>query len=400
MSKIWLIAERQFKKEVLSRGFLIALLSLPLFIGFSVGMAFLGIRLESNSTTLGYVDQSGFLTPIPPISESDELRFVSFDSPEEARIALEAQQIDAYYVLPADYRTSRRAELVFVEAPGGSSTRIFTDAVRMNLLSGQSPEVIERLMNRPDLTVRATNLGKTFPSGGPDAGSIAPVAGAVLFAFLVLTISTTFMVALVEEKENRTMEVMVTSISTQQMLAGKVLGIVAMAVLLFLFWSAVFLAAIWISANVLEIGWFRSIDIHWQDIGLLVMVMIPSFITFAAFMMLLGSTLIDSQEAQQVGPMMFMVLFLPLYLFFLIAQNPNGVLALAFSMFPLTSIPTMAVRSGFMQIPAWQYLASAGIAMLSAIILIWLAGKAFRLSMLRYGQRLRWGELFGAGASK
>ena len=400
MNKVWFTAERQFKKEVLSRGFLIALLSLPVFIGFSIGMAFLGIHLDSNSTTIGYVDQSGLLASIPSISEGDELRFVSFVSPKEARIALEAQQIDAYYVLPTDYRNSRQAELVFVEPPSGSASRTFIDAVRLNLLSGQSSPVIERLMNRPDLTVRAMNLGKTFPSGGPDAGSIAPIAGTVLFAFLVLTISSTFMVALVEEKENRTMEVMVTSMSTQQMMAGKVLGIFAMAVLLFLFWSAVFLTAIWFSANVLDIAWFRSIDIHWRDIGLLILVMIPSFITFAALMTLLGSTLVDSQEAQQIGPMMFMVLFLPLYLFFFIAQNPNGTMAVIFSLFPLTSVPTMAVRSGFMQIPTWQYLSSAGIATICAVILIWLAGKAFRLSMLRYGQRLRWGELLGARESK
>jgi len=400
MNKVWLTAERQFKKEVLSRGFLIALLSLPLFIGFSIGMAFLGIHLESDSITLGYVDQSGVLAPMPPVSESEELRFISFDTVEEASSALKVQQIDAYYVLPADFRSSGQAELVFVEAPSASASRSFSDAVRMNLLSGQSPEVIERLMNGPDLTVQATNLGKTFPFGEPDAGSIAPIAGAVLFAFLVLTISSTFMVALVEEKENRTMEVMVTSMSTQQMMAGKVLGIFAMSVLLFLFWSAIFLTAIWISANVLDIAWFQSIEVQWRDIGLLILVMIPSFITFAAFMTLLGSTLVDSQEAQQIGPMMFMVLFFPLYLFFFIAQNPNGVLAMAFSMFPLTSVPTIAVRSGFMQIPIGQYLASAVVATISAVILIWLAGKAFRMSMLRYGQRLRWGELFGTGVSK
>ena len=250
-------------------------------------------------------------------------------------------------------------------------------------------------MKNRSVSDQATNLGKTFPVSGPNAGSIAPVAGSVLFAFLVLTVSTTLVVALVEEKENRTMEVVVTSVSTQRMMAGKVLGIVAMAVVLFVFWSVVFLAAIWISANLLDIAWFQSIDVNWRDVGLLSLVMVPSFMAFAAFMTLVGSTLVDSQEAQQVGPLMFTVLFLPLYLFFFIAQSPNGVLSLAFSLFPLTSVPTMAVRSGFMQVPTWQYLLAAGIALASAVVLIWLAGKAFRLSMLRYGQRLRWGELFG-----
>ena len=350
MSKVWLIAERQFKKEVLSRGFLIALLSLPLFIGFSVGMAFLGIHLDKENSTIGYVDQAGVLAAQPPQSENDKLRFMAFDTPEAARSALDTNQIDAYYVLPADYGSSGRAELIYVEAPGGSAQRTFADAVRLNLLEGQSPQVVERLLEHPHLTVQATNLNKTFSVSGPNAGDIAPVAGAVLFA---------------------------------------------LAALLFVFWSVVILTTIWISANLLDIAWFQSIDVNWRDVGLLSLIMVPSFMAFAAFMTLLGSTLVDSQEADQVGPLMFMVLFLPLYLFFFIVQSPNGVLSLAFSLFPLTSVPTMAVRSGFMQIPTWQYLLSAGIALASAIALIWLAGKAFRLSMLRYGQRLRWGELFG-----
>jgi ABC-2 type transport system permease protein len=395
MSKVLMIADRQFRKEVLSRGFLIALLSLPLFIAFTVGMVFLALHFEQKAVTMGYVDQAGIFSTMPPRSEDEAVQFVAFSSAEAARSALNASQIDAYYVLPGDYGSSSRAQLVYIEAPGGAANRAFADAVRRHVLAGQSPQVVERLMAGPQLTIHATNLNKVFPAAGPDIGSVLPVAGAVLFAFLVLTVSSTLMVALVEEKDNRTMEVVVTSVSTGKVIAGKVLGIVAMAAILFIFWSAIFVLAVWVSANLLDIAWFQAININWRDVGLLSLIMLPAFMTYGAFMVLLGSTLVDSQEAQQVGPMMFMVLFVPIYLFFFIAQNPTGVLALAFSLFPLTSVSTMAVRSGFMQIPMWQYLLSAGIALGSALVLIWLAGKAFRLSMLRYGQRLRLGELFG-----
>lgn len=87
-------------------------------------------------------------------------------------------------------------------------------------------------------------------------------------------------------------------------------------------------------------------------------------------------------------------LFLPIYFLVPISANPNGPLALGLTFFPTTSIATVALRSLFVEVPTWQIAVSAAIALSTAIVLIWMAGKAFRLTMLRYGQRLRLAELF------
>ena len=90
----------------------------------------------------------------------------------------------------------------------------------------------------------------------------------------------------------------------------------------------------------------------------------------------------------------FLPLFLPLYLMIPIMQNVNGPLSLGLSFFPLTSVMTMAIRNMFMEIPVWQVALSATIALAGGVVAVWLAGKAFRMSMLRYGQRLKWRDLF------
>jgi ABC-2 type transport system permease protein len=77
-----------------------------------------------------------------------------------------------------------------------------------------------------------------------------------------------------------------------------------------------------------------------------------------------------------------------------ILPNPDGVVALIFSFFPGMSIITMGVRSLVMVVPTWQVIVSMIVALASGLFLTWLAGRAFRLSMLRYGQRLRLSELF------
>jgi len=103
MSKVWLIARHQFRGEVSKRSFLLVLFSLPLFLTFTIGLGYLTVRLEEESTALGYVDQVGLLVETAAQPEEDDVRLIPFDTPEAARAALEAEEIDAYYVLPADY---------------------------------------------------------------------------------------------------------------------------------------------------------------------------------------------------------------------------------------------------------------------------------------------------------
>jgi ABC-2 type transport system permease protein len=75
-------------------------------------------------------------------------------------------------------------------------------------------------------------------------------------------------------------------------------------------------------------------------------------------------------------------------------SNPNSPLAIGLSLFPLTAPLTMLMRDGLTILPAWQIALSAAIQVLSAVGAIWLAGRAFRLGMLRYGKRLKWREVF------
>jgi ABC-2 type transport system permease protein len=132
----------------------------------------------------------------------------------------------------------------------------------------------------------------------------------------------------------------------------------------------------------------------WATLIPIILVAFPTYLFIVALMASIGSTLTESQDAEQLGPLMFLILLLPVYLFLPISSNPNGLLALLLSFFPGTSVVTMAIRNIFIEVPTWQILAALAIAIMSAVGAIWLAGKAFRMSMLRYGQRLKLVEIF------
>jgi ABC-2 type transport system permease protein len=397
MSKIWLVAEHQFKKDVLKRSFLLVLISMPLFLGFTAAMGYLGARLRQQSTTLGYVDQANVLTEMPAAGD-DQVRLVRFATVDEARAALDAEQIDAYYALPPDYPQSRQTDLVFREEFDGQAAWIFHQAVRRSLLAGEEAQVVERALAGSNMAVHSTTLKRDFPLSGPTLNEFLPIVAAALFAFLVLTVSATLMSAVVTEKDNRTIEIVVSSISTGQMMAGKIIGVVGMSILLALSWLAILVSFAWFGANVLDWSWLQDITLNWRDLGLLILVALPCFLFMAALMVALGATMVDEQEAQQAGAFAFVGIFLPIYLFVVFANDPNGPLAIVFSMFPITAVTTLAVRSGFMEVPAIQFIASAVIALASGMAMIWLAGKAFRANMLRYGQRLRLRQLAGGRA--
>lgn len=399
MSKVWLIAQHQFRQEAGKRSFLLVLFSLPLFLTVSIGLGYLASRLEEESTRLGYVDQAGLLVEFPAEPEDYDVRLAPFDTPEAARAALEVGEIDAYYVLRAEADVGRtdthRAELVYFEPPHPDATCYFQNVVRLNLMADQSPAVVERTLSGAKVSVLAIELKREFPAGGPSAVQFVSLIAAAIFAFLVLTTSVYMLQVVVEEKENRTMEILISSVSATRMMVGKIIGALGIGAMQLVVWLVFLIGAAWLGGSVLGINWLQNISPNWRDVLMIVIVALPSYLCIAALMTAVGSTLVEVQEAQQVGPLFFMVLLLPLYLILPITHNLNGPLSLGLSFFPLTSVVTIGMRSIFMEIPVWQIAVSATIALASGAVMVWLAGKAFRMSMLRYGQRLRWRELFG-----
>jgi ABC-2 type transport system permease protein len=102
----------------------------------------------------------------------------------------------------------------------------------------------------------------------------------------------------------------------------------------------------------------------------------------------------EASEGQQMMGLFTIPTWLPYLFIGVFIQNPNNPLAIAMSLFPLTAPMTIIIRLSFTTIPIWQVIASVTILVLSAIGAVWLAGRAFRLGMLRYGQRLHLKEVF------
>lgn len=398
MSKLWLIALNEFKRNVFKKSFIFALLSVPLVIGFFVGLGLIMTSLEKNNAPVGYVDHAGILVnPLPaPVGRSEKpIEFILFESESEAREALEAEKIQAYYVIAPDYDETSQIELFYLKEPGSNATRQFYDFIQINLLREQPPEVANRATVRSEVTIRSPDGSLEFPAGGPTLEHFMPMLISVAFVFLLMMSSGYLMAGVVDEKQNRTMEVLMTSISPTQFIVGKVLGIVAISLTQLATWVLVGVLAVVVGGDVLALEFFQTADIEWGTILRIIAIAIPAYVLASALLFALGATVAEAQEGQSLGGIFFMLHMIPLYLLGILIENPNGILSVVLSFLPFTSLLTVGFRSMFAVLPSWQIAISVAIQTFCAFGAMWLAAFLFRLGMLRYGQRLRFSEIFG-----
>lgn len=400
MSKLWRIAVYEIEQNVFKRSFLITLLSVPLMMALNIGAGFLLETLNDDDRPVGYVDLAGVLAaaiPAPGGSSFDApVALVAFPTEAEARAALEAGRLQAYYLLPANYAATRQLRLVYTRPPGENATRQFYDFLQINLLSSQPRDIAYRAAAGTEVTVRSLDGRRSVPAAGPTFGLLMPLLITLALLALLLLSSGYLLSAFADEKENRTIEILATSASPGQIAGGKVLGIVAIGLIVAAVWSAMVVLGVFVAA-LAGIRWFQDLDMDWTIVLTAAAIAWPAYVLAAALMTAIGASLSSAQEGQWLSTLFVVLHLAPFYLGWAILNHPHSPAAVALSLLPFTSLTTVALRSLFTVVPAGQVAAAVLIQALCASGAVWLAGRALRLGMLRYGRRLSWRALVKAG---
>ena len=262
-----------------------------------------------------------------------------------------------------------------------------SDFLLNNLLKGNSPDVIARAKN--PLNISSTTLtasGTPASNQGGFSAIILPYIFSILLLLAIFTSSGYLLQGLGEEKENRVMEILLSSISPRQLLAGKVLGLGAAGLVQIVVWliSANFLlrmaSASW--GNVLG-----SLQITPEFLLLGIVYFILGYLLMAILMAGVGSISPTAREGQQMSVIFIMPVIIPIYFITLIMENSDSVAVRILTFIPLTAPITVMVRSGLSVIPLWELAVSIGILILSVWGLFVLTTKLFRTYLLMYGKR-------------
>jgi ABC-2 type transport system permease protein len=390
MRKLWLVAKQEYLKRVRKRSFLLSVLGIPaLMVGVSVLTALIMMTGVDNRP-LGYVDHTGFLdTAVVAELQAESRRFVdirAYPDEDAARAALEEERIQAYYVVPEDYRENPELTLMYWdEAPDDEIQEDFTDFISASLIYNKSEDVRTRINEGPSLTVRSVD-GRRELSGDNILGVILPFV-ASFFLYFAIAISGGYMLqAITDEKENRTMEIVATSLAPRQLIGGKALGLMGVVLTQILIWVAALVVSVFIASQFFEA--IRMVTIPWGTLFIVVLFFLPTFALISGIMTAIGAAVTEQQQGQQVAGIVNMLFIFPVFFSALLFTNPNHPIIVVLTLFPTSSFITVLMRWSFGVIPLWQLAGAWVLVMASAAGAIWTAARVFRMGMLRYGQRL------------
>jgi ABC-2 type transport system permease protein len=389
MTKFWRVFAYEYLRHVKRKRFIVAVISLPLFFVLIMGVSLLSVALSLDTRPVGFVDQSGLLHGSPERSSIPSgIRVVileRFTAEEDAQRALVSGDLQAYYVVEADYLESGKVRLVAQEPPDGAVQNQFARHLRAQLVQGQNPEVANRLIEGHEIEV--TSVGEAEPDGpGNWVQLVLPMAAGILFVMVINTSGGYLLQAVVEEKENRTIEIVITSVSPGQLMAGKIMGNLSVGLTQLLIWLLFPILGFLVMRQVSPL--LQSLTLAPEFVWLLFLTLVPAFILIAALMATIGATATEAREAQQIAGLFTLPVVLPYWFFVPLMTNPNGALAVGLSLFPLTAPVSLPLRAAFTDVPLWQSALSISLLIISAAVALWLAGRAFRQGMLHYGKRL------------
>lgn len=208
----------------------------------------------------------------------------------------------------------------------------------------------------------------------------------ILLYMLIIGYGQTLMRGVMEEKSNRVVEILLSSLKPSELLLGKVLGIASVGLLQYLIWIicgvALFLFNPMNFTSSLEKGYIKP-----EEIALFVVFFVLGFFFYASVFAALGAICSTDQEVQQLMLPVVMILIFPVLILGMILQNPNATWVVVLSITPLFSPTLMMTRIAIMSVPLWQVVLSIGFLVLGIVFMAWIGGKIYRTGILMTGKR-------------
>ena len=392
--EIKVIFREEFRRQTKRAGFRIFTLLVPVLLLLSLIIVPVIRNLTSNENrtpdVIGYRDPGGILTAVP-----NDATLVKYDTIAAGLDALKAGKVKAFFVMDKAYIETGKVEwyrgggAIFQSEETGTRFRaILASSLVANRVEPQilirvnTPAQYEKFrlddqgVPQPDTTSEAEQLAEFF----------VPYIFALLLMISVFTSSGYLLQSVADEKENRMIEMMITSVAPFSIMAGKVLALGAAGLIQVAVW---FISAVLIGPQVLnQIP--NAGDLPLTP-GLLVPVIaffIGGYFLFAVVMAGVGAAASSVKEATQFSAIIAIPNAVAIYGSALIVDQPNGVFARTLSYIPFTAPTAMMLRLGAGDVPVGDIIGDLIVLAVSGVGLLWVSARVFRAGLLLYGQRM------------
>ena len=418
MSRLLWIAWREYVENVKTKAFLLAVFMTPVLMGLSFLIPKLLEGQRPEARRIAIADVQGELgpelvarlarkrlpgAPTEPLYVVEAADLGTGDAAErEARLAAAREALDARVkdgtlfawialrpsalvrskgAKPSEYRTGNLVDMKVLEDVQGELSSLVKE--RVVARAKVPPDAAEILMTRVPL--EPLNVLATGKAGSITA-TVMPFVFTLLLFLTIVTVSQALITSTLEEKANRVIEVLLSSVSPFQLMAGKIVGTCAVGLTLMLIWSLGGLAGLAIQGlQVVDAG----------QLGLCIGYYLLGFLLIASLMVAAGSACNTLKEAQNLlSPMMFL-LTLPMFFWIAVGRDPSGTLARTLSFIPVFTPFLMMMRvASTPPPPPLEIAASLAVLAVSAWLAMVFAARVFRVGVLMYGKPPSFRELF------
>ena len=424
---------REFKERVYKKSFIITTLLMPLLmVVISVAPTLIMVFAKGETKSISVIDNSGIVAP--RLESNEDVQFITIpdgDLQTELKKSLESEEFGLLYIGEDVVKNPNNVQLY----TNSSSSMLIEDAI-----TDQIEEIVEaerlKEYNISDLkqildaievdisltTFRNDNKEQTASSSAASS-FIGIILGFVLYFFLVIY-GSIVMQSIIEEKNSRILEVLVSTVRPFDMMMGKILGVASVALTQIAIWGVLLIVisaavipavmpddilagveavkagadaaalatdvdmeAITALASIMDTGYIAQIVV------LLLLFMMGGFLLYAAMYAAVGASVDQAQDAQQLTtPIMIPIIFAFIILT-MVMNDPNSPVVVWSSMIPFTSPIVMMGRipSG---IPTWEIVTSLVLLYATFIVMVWLAGKIYRVGIFMHGKKPTFKELY------
>ncbi|TDN87219.1 ABC-2 type transport system permease protein [Salegentibacter sp. 24] len=425
MRNLKLIIQREYLARVRNKTFIIMTFLSPLFlIGMFALIAYLSMLNSSEQRIIGLYDESEMFATEFKDQEQVQYLDLSGKTLEQAKSLVNEQEYYGLLYIPENIdKTLEGVQFFGKESPGLGTVQaiektiadrltreeLIERGIDVNQLNEARTEVKIEIQNfSGQRTSKMSNYIKMFFGGA---------AGYLLMMFIIIY-GNMVMRSVIEEKTNRIIEIIVSSVKPIQLMMGKVLGTSLAGITQFTIWVILAGALAMISFYVLGIDIFtvqksqlESIEqiakpqvaqlvmdvINLPILSLIIFFLIyfiGGYFLYSAIYAAIGAAVDSETDTQQFMFPVILPLMLGIYVgFFSVIENPHGSVSTIFSMIPLTSPIVMLMRIPF-GVPWWELAISVTILILTNFAVIWLAAKIYRVGILMYGKKASYKELF------
>ena len=338
----------------------------------------------------GLVDQSGLIN-----AGSDTGVFTFYPTAAAADVALNASQIDGYFLVPADYVSTgvvSMHKLTFSNLLSGASESDLRQVLQQALtqrLGVTDPNVIKRLtahISSSDIANHRLNTTSQQVQTSTGFGLSFILVYVFALALLVGTFMSSgyLMQTVMEERQSRIVELLLSSLRPRDLLIGKVLALGLLGLIQVSLWGAT--AYFLVKRAAATLPGTIGLNVSAGQLLVLVGFFVTGYLMFGGVYAIVGVLSNSLREGPQMATFITLPAMLPLYLTTLFASAPDGGLATGLSLFPLTAPLGMVMRIAVSPVPPWQIALSLILVFITGLGCLWAASKLFRIVTLLSGQ--------------